>query len=95
MDACPVDCIHPRKNEPSLAASRQLYNNLIECISCGACVPVCSVSAIFALDDFPEKWKKHAVINAAEESESQNVVVVCLYRSACSEDVLFLKSLTL
>jgi ferredoxin len=33
-----------------------LYIDPVECIDCGACVPVCPVSAIFALDDLPEKW---------------------------------------
>jgi len=37
----------------------------VECIDCGACVPVCPVSAIFALDDLPEKWKRYADINTS------------------------------
>jgi len=41
-----------------------LYINPEECIDCGACVPVCPVSAIFALDDLPEKWAHFAQINA-------------------------------
>ena len=32
-------------------------------IDCGACVPVCPVSAIFALDDLPEKWKRYTELN--------------------------------
>jgi len=28
-------------------------------------VPVCPVSAIFALDDLPEKWKHYAEFNAS------------------------------
>ena len=31
---------------------------------CGACVPVCPVSAIFAPDDLPEKWKHFTEMNA-------------------------------
>lgn len=34
-----------------------LYIDPVECMDSGACVPVCPVSAIFALDDLPEKWK--------------------------------------
>ncbi len=30
----------------------------------GACVPVCPVSGIFALDDLPEKWKHFTEMNA-------------------------------
>ena len=56
VDACPVDCIHPKKDEPAYATEQLLYIDPVECIDCGACVPVCPVSAIFALDDLPEKW---------------------------------------
>jgi len=56
VDVCPVDCIHPRKDEPSFEAASQLYINPDECIDCGACVPVCPVSAIFELGDLPEQW---------------------------------------
>lgn len=41
-----------------------LYIDPVECIDCGACVPVCPVSAIFALDDLPEKWGPFAQKNA-------------------------------
>jgi Fe-S-cluster-containing hydrogenase component 2 len=34
------------------------------CIDCGACVPVCPVSAIFLSDDLPEKWTQFTQINA-------------------------------
>ncbi|MGH9675357.1 MAG: 4Fe-4S dicluster domain-containing protein, partial [Bryobacteraceae bacterium] len=34
-------------------------------IDCGACVPVCPVSAIFVLDDLPEKWAHFAQQDAA------------------------------
>jgi ferredoxin len=63
VDACPVDCIHPRKDESTFEGETMLYIDPIECIDCGACVPVCPVSAIFALDDLPEKWKHFAEIN--------------------------------
>ena len=43
----------------------QLYIDPVECIDCGACVPVCPVSAIFALDDLPEKWTNYAELNAS------------------------------
>jgi Fe-S-cluster-containing hydrogenase component 2 len=35
----------------------------VECIDCSGCVPVCPVSAIFAPDDLPEKWKKYTELN--------------------------------
>jgi NAD-dependent dihydropyrimidine dehydrogenase PreA subunit len=64
VDACPVDCIHPKKDEPQFEGANQLFIDPVECIDCGACVPVCPVSAIFALDDLPEKWKNYTEINA-------------------------------
>lgn len=64
VDACPVDCIHPRKDDEDFAAKNMLYINPVECIDCGACVPVCPVSAIFAEGDLPQKWEKFAQINA-------------------------------
>ena len=45
VDACPVDCIHPKKDEVDYDTVTQLYIDPIECIDCGACVPVCPVSA--------------------------------------------------
>jgi NAD-dependent dihydropyrimidine dehydrogenase PreA subunit len=65
VDACPVDCIHPKKDEPNYATAELLYIDPVECIDCGACVPVCPVSAIFALDDLPEKWAEFTAKNAA------------------------------
>ena len=65
VDACPVDCIHAKKNttyddgRPTFDTVPQLYSDPVECIDCGACVPVCPVSAIFVLDDLPEKWKQY------------------------------------
>jgi NAD-dependent dihydropyrimidine dehydrogenase PreA subunit len=51
VDVCPVDCIHPRKDEPEFATSTMLYIHPDECIDCGACVPACPVAAIY---DSPE-----------------------------------------
>src|ERR1700752_1290160 len=64
VDVCPGDCIHPRKDEPDFEAETQLYISPVECIDCGACVPVCPVTAIFALEDLPEKWANFTPINA-------------------------------
>jgi NAD-dependent dihydropyrimidine dehydrogenase PreA subunit len=64
VDVCPVDCIHPRKDEPTYESETQLYISPVECIDCGACVPVCPVTAIFALEDLPEKWQNFTAINA-------------------------------
>jgi NAD-dependent dihydropyrimidine dehydrogenase PreA subunit len=65
VDACPVDCIHPKKDEADHASVDQLFIDPVECIDCGACVPVCPVSAIYAADDLPEKWADYQAKNAA------------------------------
>ena len=44
------------KGRSEFPDAEMLYIDPVECIDCGACVPVCPVSAIFALDDLPEKW---------------------------------------
>ncbi len=63
-DACPVDCIHPKKGEDGNDTADQLFIDPVECIDCGACVPVCPVSAIYAADDLPDKWADFATLNA-------------------------------
>ena len=64
VDVCPVDCIHPTKEEwagkgfqEGKLDGKQLYIDPEECIDCGACEPVCPVQAIFAEDEVPDKWK--------------------------------------
>ena len=64
VDACPVDCIHPKKDETEFGDAEMLYIDPVECIDCGACVPVCPVAAIFALEDLPEKWASFTQRNA-------------------------------
>ena len=64
VDVCPVDCIHPKQGEPGFAEARQLFIDPEECISCGACEPVCPVAAIFPVDAVPEEWKHFIKLNA-------------------------------
>ncbi len=71
VDVCPVDCIHPAKGRtyddgrPTYDEVSQLYIDPTECIDCGACVPVCPVTAIFAEADLPEKWHNYIEVNAS------------------------------
>src|SRR5437764_7411876 len=65
VDVCPVDCIHPRKDEPAFETAKMLNIHPDECIDCGACVPACPVEAIFALDEVPEKWKDYKIGRAS------------------------------
>jgi ferredoxin len=64
VNVCPVDCIHPRKDEGDFEGSIQLYIDPDTCIDCGACVPECPVSAIFPLDDVPDNWRDYIDKNA-------------------------------
>lgn len=64
VNACPVDCIHPKEDEPKFAEVTQLYVDPATCIDCGACVGVCTSDSIFALDDVPEDKKSFIEVNA-------------------------------
>lgn len=64
IDVCPVDCIHPRKDEAKFAEVSQLFIDPVNCIDCGACVPVCEASAIFAADEVPENLAAFVAQNA-------------------------------
>jgi ferredoxin len=63
VDVCPVDCIHPRKDEPEFAQTTMLYIHPDECIDCGACVPACPVAAIYDSPDSTPASQK-ALIDA-------------------------------
>ena len=52
VDECPVDCIYE--------GPRMLYIHPDECVDCGACEPVCPVTAIFYEDDVPAEEAVHA-----------------------------------
>ena len=60
----PVDCRPRCDGETGVrlpgAASRYEIKILIDC---GACVPVCPVTAIFTMGDLPEKWNTFIEIN--------------------------------
>ena len=65
VDVCPVDCIHPRKDEPEFEQATMLYIHPDECIDCGACVPACPVAAIYdAPDSTPASQKALVEANA-------------------------------
>ena len=63
--ACPVDCIHPKKDEPRFEELPQLYVDPVACIDCGACIPVCPTDSVFVLEDLPPDKAQFAEINAA------------------------------
>ncbi len=61
---CPVECIHPTKDEPDFEKEEMLYIDPETCIDCGACEPECPVEAIFEEDYVPDQWAKFTQINA-------------------------------
>ena len=68
VDVCPVDCIHPRKDEAEYAQMSMLFIHPDECIDCGVCEPECPAEAIVPDSDesaaawqdinkeYAEKW---------------------------------------
>ena len=48
VDECPVDCIFD--------GVRKSYIQPDACVDCGACEPVCPVTAIFHEDELPPEW---------------------------------------
>ncbi len=70
VEVCPVDCIHPTKDEWDEAgydendlSGKMLYIDPEECIDCGACEPECPPEAIFEESEVPEEWTKYIKIN--------------------------------
>ena len=69
IDVCPVDCIHPKKDEGGFEEAEMLYIDPAECIDCGACEPACPVAAI-GTEDAPiegvseEEWREWGRKNA-------------------------------
>jgi NAD-dependent dihydropyrimidine dehydrogenase PreA subunit len=59
VEVCPVDCIHYDEG-----TDRKLFIDPDECIDCGACEPVCPVTAIFAEDDVPADQAAYTEIDA-------------------------------
>jgi ferredoxin len=55
VDECPVDCIYD--------GVRKGYIQPDECVDCGACEPVCPVSAIFQAEDLPGAWRHYEAID--------------------------------
>jgi NAD-dependent dihydropyrimidine dehydrogenase PreA subunit len=64
VEVCPVDCIHPTRDEAEFAAAEQLYIDPDVCIDCGLCVDECPVQAIFPQEDLPAEWASFIEKNA-------------------------------
>lgn len=70
VEVCPVNCIHPTKDEPGFEEAPTLYVHPEECIDCGACIPVCPTSAIMPLEDVPAEKSAAIAANAAWYSKN-------------------------
>ena len=65
VEACPVDCIHPKKDEEGFEAATQLWVDPNGCIDCGACVPVCPTNSVFPNEEVPADKAEFIEKNAA------------------------------
>ena len=76
VEACPVDCIHPKKDEEAFEAAPQLYVDPNGCIDCGACVPVCPTNSVFPNEEVPADKAEFIAGMLLEEG------IPCLLRSS-------------
>jgi NAD-dependent dihydropyrimidine dehydrogenase PreA subunit len=65
IDACPTDCIHPRKDEAQFEGATQMYVDPENCIDCGACVSACTSTSIYLKEELPAGLEHFAESNAA------------------------------
>jgi NAD-dependent dihydropyrimidine dehydrogenase PreA subunit len=65
VEICPVDCIHPRPDEPAFATVEMLYIDPAECIECDACLDACPVDAPAHENDLSEDEQPLVAANAA------------------------------
>lgn len=61
---CPLDCIHPTKEEAAFAREVMVYINPETCIDCGLCMDECGAGAVFPREDLPERWQFFVKRNA-------------------------------
>ena len=65
VSECPVDCIHPRPDEPAYATTEMLYIDPDMCINCGSCQVACPVDAILPDCDLRSDQLVFSELNAA------------------------------
>jgi ferredoxin len=64
VDVCPVDCIHPTREESGYDEVEMLYIEAEECIDCGVCAEACPVDAPYLDVDLPSEWTRYAEASA-------------------------------
>ncbi|RCW45931.1 ferredoxin--NADP+ reductase [Halopolyspora algeriensis] len=65
VSVCPVNCIHPRPDEPDFGTTEMLYIDPQTCIDCGACADACPVGAIFPAENLTGPLKAYPEVNAS------------------------------
>ena len=65
VSVCPVDCIHPRPDEPTFMSAEMLFVDPATCIDCGACADECPVDAIRPDIELSEYEQRFEAVNAA------------------------------
>jgi ferredoxin len=93
VDVCPVDCIHPRKDEPEFEQAAMLYIHPEECIDCGACVPACPVAAIYDSPDATPASQKNlieanAVFRVSDPDASQRAEALVKAHTAAHPELM-------
>jgi ferredoxin--NADP+ reductase len=63
LEVCPVDCIHPRPNEPGFRQAKQLFIDPNACIHCASCFRICAAKAILAQENLPRKLRSYERAN--------------------------------
>jgi len=58
-EVCPVDCIHPRPDEPGFDDHDKLSIDVERCIDCGVCLTACPTNAIFPEHQLPPEWRHY------------------------------------
>lgn len=69
---CPVDCIHPTKEEEDFESEEMLYIDPDTCIDCGLCIDECPVEAIVPEDEVPPEQEHFKEKNAAYYAKKQS-----------------------
>jgi ferredoxin len=65
VTVCPVACFH--------GDDEMLYIDNDTCIDCCACVPICPVQAIYAVNELPDDKQHWIAINAERAAATPNV----------------------
>lgn len=66
VEVCPVECIHPRKDEVGFELATMLYINPEKCLGCGHCLARCPVDAVYeSYEATPDSQKDLIAANDA------------------------------